>query len=234
MEIDISAPEPVKKTILDTGLIDGESLKVSKIQNEKRAESRKKIKAAGMNTTAYGMGVKVAKMMLNQGERDDFIRDFLVTVDVLTKVQVELFPDLAMIADRKRTKLQEREAKKAAAAGGETPEAQQRRLAADANPKSKPKATSAVQRAVETSERNQRLAEVAGGAVAEPGTSPSLSDTVAAGDALIAKTAAELTAEQEQRDGAALLNRNPDGTPKSQTQLSAEALERAKLDKVTH
>lgn len=236
MEVDISTPEPVKKLILDTGVADGETLKVSKIQNEKRAKSRAKIKDAGMNTTAYGMGVKVAKMMLNQGERDDFIKDFLVTVDVLTKVQVELFPDLAMIADRKREKIKAREAKKAAAAGKETPEQQERRLAADSNPRSNPKnggagkkpkgtkktATNAAERAAETSERNQRLQEqTAQSPGAEPGE---MQET---GDELIARVAREEQAKQEQREGEKLLDAA--GKPKSQSAIAAEKMAEAKL-----
>jgi hypothetical protein len=228
MEVDISAPEPVKKVILATGAVDGESLKVSKIQNEKRAESRKKIKEAGMNTAAYGMGVKVAKMMLNQGERDDFIRDFLVTVDTLTKVQMEIFPELAMIADRKRAKAAERAAKKAAAEGKETPEQQERRLAADSNPRNSPdaggagkkrrgKKADAVERAMATSA--ERNGELAGGAVNEPGTDGE------DGDALIKRVAAEKQAEQEQRDGAALLDGA--GKPKSQTEIAQQKRDEA-------
>jgi len=229
MQIDTTVPEPVAKVILTTGQTDGETLKISKIQNEKRAQSRKKIKDAGMNTTAYGMGVKVAKMMLNQGEREEFIRDFLVTVEVLTKVQVELFPDLAMIADRKREKMKEREARAAAKAATKTAEdiergdpkrggaggAKGRGKAKDAPAKPvepkvtgrrgrKPAAQAAADRAEDRAEQNGRLREAQNASAgASPGT---LAGTVAAGDALIANTAAALNAEQEQRDGGAILD----------------------------
>jgi hypothetical protein len=240
MEVDTTAPEPVKALILQTGATDGESLKVSKIQNDKRAESRKKIKEAGMNTTAYGRGVRVAKMMLNQGEREDFIRDFLITVEVLTKSQVELFPHLAIIADKRRAKAAARAAREAAKNGTETPEQQQRRLAADANPRSdpnrggaKPKVPgkkaakkAAADRAAETSDKNKKLEETtASSAGASPGK------IMAAGAAESDAALAESIAAAEQADGADILDttiagiKGADGQPKSQSQIAREKLE---------
>jgi hypothetical protein len=199
MEVDTTAPEPVKALILQTGATDGESLKVSKIQNDKRAESRKKIKEAGMNTTAYGMGVKVAKMMLNQGEREDFIRDFLITVETLTQKQVEFWPDLAMIAEKRRAKAAEKKARAAAAAGKETPEQQERRVAADTNPRSDPKRGGAA----------NRIKPKKGDAVDRAlATSAARNGEGETGDELIARVAREKQAEQEQREGEAVLSQS--------------------------
>lgn len=75
----------------------------------------------------------------------------------------------------------------------------------DTNPKSKPKASSA---------KKPKLTIV------------SESDVEETGDELIARVAAEKAHEQEQREGAAIL----DGTPKSQSTLAAEAREAAKLN----
>jgi hypothetical protein len=215
MEVDTTAPEPVKALILQTGATDGESLKVSKIQNDKRAESRKKIKEAGMNTTAYGMGVKVAKMMLNQGEREDFIRDFLITVETLTQKQVEFWPDLAMIAEKRRAKAAEKKARAAAAAGKETPEQQERRLAADTNPRSDPKRGGA----------SKSKAKKAGAVDRAMATSAARNGEGETGDELIARVAREEQAKQEQREGAALIG----STPKSQSTIAAEKLAAAKM-----
>lgn len=76
----------------------------------------------------------------------------------------------------------------------------------DTNPKSKPKASSARK--------------------PKPASDAENGDTEETGDELIARVAAEKAAEQEQRDGAAIL----DGTPKSQSTLAAEAREAAKLN----
>jgi hypothetical protein len=245
MQVDTTVAEPVAKVILATGQVDGETLKISQIQNDKRAESRKKIKEAGMNTTAYGMGVRVAKMMLNQGEREDFIRDFLITVEVLTKSQVELFPHLAIIADKRRAKAAARAAREAAKNGTETPEQQQRRLAADANPRSNPdrggakpqtkKAAkksapkgdgSAADRAEETSDQNKRLEEAANSSA---GASPG--KIMAAGAAQSDAALKESIAAAEQKEGGDILDtaidnmKGADGQPKSQSQIAREKLE---------
>jgi hypothetical protein len=238
MEVDTTVAEPVAKVILATGQVDGETLKISQVQNDKRAESRKKIKEAGMNTTAYGMGVRVAKMMLNQGEREDFIRDFLITVEVLTKSQVELFPHLAIIADKRRAKAAARAAREAAKNGTETPEQQQRRLAADANPRSDPnrggakpkvpgKKKAAADRAEETSDQNKKLEEAA---AAAPGATPG--QVMSAGAAESDKALAESIAAAEQKAGGDILDTAIDNMkPKAQSAKSAEILDKTGVNR---
>lgn len=185
-----------------------ETRKESAVLNKKRATSRKKIEEMGFRTDAYQVGIRIVKD-LSDRERKDFMRDLKLVVDVLGKRQADLFPDEALkAAKREEARKAENKPKSKAAADAKS----------DASKRSDPKSGGAGKK------RN--------GVPAEPPST--LKETVASGDAMIDEVAARRQAQAaaEQEEGARALDRirNPPAEPKSQSQLSAEKLEAAKLN----
>lgn len=114
----------------------------SQAENKLKAEGRKEIDKLGFRTDAYQSALRVARD-LTPAEQKQYVRDFRFFLKAFGDRQQELWPEDAVKAAARAKRKAERKAKDAAAAGGESAEAQERRLAADANPRSKPKASSA-------------------------------------------------------------------------------------------
>lgn len=80
----------------------------SKEENKGRANARERIKNLGMNPQAFGAAVAVVKTKTPR-ELEDYVRDFLLAVKVLSQKQAELFPEEAAAA-LKREQLREQKA----------------------------------------------------------------------------------------------------------------------------
>lgn len=179
----------------------------SQAENKIKAEGRKEIDKLGFRTDAYQSALRVARD-LTPAEQKQYVRDFRFFLKVFGDKQQELWPEDAAKAAARFKRKTERKAKDAAKAGGETPEQQERRLAADLNPRSKPKATSAKK------PKAGKGIDIVGQTGVTTAESPLVQES---GDELIARVAREKTAEQEQRDGEALLATAGKGEPLSQS-----------------
>lgn len=110
----------------------------SQNENKVKADGRKEIDKLGFRTDAYQSALRVARD-LTPAEQKQYVRDFRFFLKVFGDKQQELWPEDAAKAAARAKRRAERKAKETAAAGGETPEQQERRLAADLNPRSDPK-----------------------------------------------------------------------------------------------
>ena len=78
----------------------------SKEENKGRAASRERIKNLGMVPQAFGQAVLVVKTK-TPGEIDDYVRDFLLSIEVLRQQQADLFPEeLAAALKREQLRMQ--------------------------------------------------------------------------------------------------------------------------------
>ena len=78
----------------------------SKAENKGRAASRERIKNLGMVPQAFGQAVLVVKNK-TPGEIDDYLRDFLLSIEVLRQQQADLFPEeLAAALKREQLRVQ--------------------------------------------------------------------------------------------------------------------------------
>ena len=78
----------------------------SKEENKGRAASRERIKNLGMVPQAFGQAVLVVKTK-TPGEIDDYLRDFLLSIEVLRQQQADLFPEeLAAALKREQLRVQ--------------------------------------------------------------------------------------------------------------------------------
>jgi hypothetical protein len=140
----------------------------------------------GIPPAALQAGVRMVRMM-DKSDRVKYQAGVRRTLRALEPAAADLFPEDIERIKKRQERAKARAEKDAKAAGKETPAEQERRLAADLNPRSKPKASSAKKPAV---------------------TNPPIQDgdvSNETGDELIARVAREKLAEQEQRDGEALL-----------------------------
>lgn len=176
----------------------------SQAENKVKAEGRKEIDKLGFRTDAYQSALRVARD-LTPAEQKQYVRDFRFFLKAFGDKQQELWPEDAAKAAARAKRKAEAKAKAIAAAGGESAESQERRLAADSNPRSKPKASSA------------RKPKPVKDAVTELNRAPLASDDPA--------VAANVAAEQVEGDKIL----SDIGKPKPQSQISAEKLEEAKL-----
>lgn len=187
------------------------SLNRSKNENTIRGGIRETIVKLGINSLSFQHELTAQKMMTPEDRRDYMAGRRRMGRILAT--EPGMFAEEQELIKKRKAKAKEKAAKAAAAAGKETPEAQERRIAADSNPRSDPKnggagkkrgrppkkpAGSAADRAIETSGRNQRLAEVQ--------TSSAGAEPQETGDQLIARVAAEKNAELEQREGTTILD----------------------------
>ena len=186
----------------------------SRKENEIKATSRKRVADLGLRTDAYQIGIRLVKD-LTEGERADFMRDLGLVLKVLGARQADLFPDEVLKAEKRAQKARDREAK----AGRSKAELD---AASDSNPKSDPAAGGAGKRGRKAKGEGSKAPQTAGEAPKGD------DDDGETGDELIARAAAEKNAELEQKEGGVLLENA--GKPKSQSQISAEKLEAAKLN----
>lgn len=110
----------------------------SQAENKIKAEGRKEIDKLGFRTDAYQSALRVARD-LTPAEQKQYVRDFRFFLKVFGDKQQELWPEDAAKAAARFKRKAERKAEEAAKAGGETPEQQERRLAADFKRRSDPK-----------------------------------------------------------------------------------------------
>lgn len=146
------------------------SLNRSKNENGIRGGIRENIVKLGIHSLAFQHELTAQKMM-DKADRVDYMAGRRRMGRILADKQHVLFPEEVDRINKRKARAKEKAAKAAAAAGKETPEQQERRIAADSNPRSDPKRggagkkakpvkQSAADRAEATAERNKRLAEV--------------------------------------------------------------------------
>jgi hypothetical protein len=92
------AEKQIEATLFKQGQDYADRNKRSKIENEGRAESRKKIKAIGMDPNAYATAIRLIKDKTPR-ELQDWRRDFELTLKVMGSKQRELFPDEQLKAE---------------------------------------------------------------------------------------------------------------------------------------
>lgn len=187
----------------------------SKSENSIKAEGRKEIDKLGFRTDAYQASLRVARD-LTPAEQKQYVRDFRFFLKVFADKQLQLWPEDAALAVARAKRKAERKAKDAAKAGGETPEQQVRRLAADSNPRSDPKRGGAGK--AKKAPKSQKAASND-----EPKRDTIISETSTEAPEVI--VSAEKNAELEQITGAALL----DTTPKAQSEIAKQKLQDAGL-----
>jgi hypothetical protein len=201
------------------------SLNRSKNENTIRQGVRETIVKLGIHSLAFQHELTAQKMM-DQADRREYMAGRRRMGRILADKQESLFPEELERIKKRKERAKDRAAKKAQAEGAETPEQQERRLAADfkrrsdpasggAGKKSKAKkpAATAAERAIETSERNLRLAATT---ASSPGAAPA--DAAA-------------NAATEQTEGEALLATAGKGEPLSQSAQAAAVREQLGLDK---
>lgn len=211
------------------------SLTRSSNENTIRADIRGNIVKLGINGLSFQHEL-VAQKMMDAEDRRSYMAGRKRMAKIFAQEDGLFATEQAAVKERK-AKRREREAKAAAAAGQESPEAQERRLAADSNPRSKPKSTSAVppkkpgrkpkvvagsaaDRAVETSERKQREQAAKDASTgAAPGSGVDAEQTEGANvlDGMLASTKARSADET--------------GKPISQSAQAAAVREQLGLDK---
>lgn len=210
------------------------SLRRSQNENTIRQGVRENIIKLGIHSLAFQHELNAAKMM-DKADRASYMGSRRRMGKILADKVEDLFKPEQDALKKRKDKAKEKAAKAAAAAGKETPEQQERRLAADLNPRNDPKSggagkakrgkkMTAVERAEATSaERNGGI-----NIVSQSGVTTEESELVETGDELIARVAREETAKQEQREGADVLDTAISGI-KSQSQIAAEKRAEAKL-----
>ena len=92
------AEKQIEATLFKQGQDYADRNKRSKIENEGRAESRKKIKAIGMDPNAYATAIRLIKDKTPR-ELQDWRRDFELTLKVMGSKQRELFPEEQLKAE---------------------------------------------------------------------------------------------------------------------------------------
>lgn len=157
----------------------------------------------GIPSAALQVAVKMVRVM-DKDDRKAYQYGVRRALKALEPAAADLFAEDVERVSKRKAKAAEKAARDAAKAGKETPEQQERRIAADSNPRSKPKASSA---------------KKPKDAVEKLNRAPLASETPPAAD--------PATAEAEQAEGAAI--RDAVGKPKSQTQIAAEKRAEAKV-----
>lgn len=216
----------IEQTLWKEGQAYADHNRESKERNKARAESREKVKKIGVNTNAYATAVAHIKNMSSR-EREEWLRDYNLTMKVLGARQAELFPDEALKIAKRESDRKAREAEARTKAGPD----------ADTNHRSDPKRGGA------------------GKAKAKPAPT-TLKEATAQSDAAIKESLAAVQAEKpalrivgsepgemkqpdvppnppgEQEEGAAALavGLAETNAKKSQSQIAAEKLEAAKLN----
>lgn len=205
--------------------------------NKDKAGVREQADKIGIPSLAWQIGVRMVKIMDLQ-ERRDFERGFKRVTGVLSKNAETLFPEDLERQKKRKDKAKEKAAKAAAAAGKDTPEQQERRIAADNNPRSDPKSGGAgkpkpkgkAALAIEAAEAASAQRAKLQGLEAENGakaTMQPIDGQTETGDELITRVSAEMNAKMEQAEGEELLR--DAGKPKSQSTIVQEKLAEAKL-----
>lgn len=180
----------VDNTILKLAGQQAASLRRSKAETDERAVIASNVKKLGVPPKAWRQAVTMMRIM-DPTERKEHQRGLKRVMSVLGEHMADLFPEDVEKQQARASRKKEREAKAAAAAGKETPEQQERRLAADSNPRSDPKSGGAGKRPRKPKAVKEQI---------------TIHDTVAAGDALISSTAAQLNAADEQAEGDSILS----------------------------
>lgn len=175
------AERQVEAKIFEIGSAYAESNAADKVKNKKRAENRKKIGDLGLRVDAYQIGVKIVKDLTTE-EIKDYLRDLKLVVKVLGGRQAELFPEEKLKAEARSQRAKDRAKKLTGKEGAPDP---------DSNPRSDPKSGGAGKRPRKPKAVKEQI---------------TIHDTVAAGDALISSTAAQLNAAAEQAEGDAYLS----------------------------
>ena len=175
------AERQIEATILEVGQAYADSNKRQKKENKSRAENRARIKELGVRTDAYQVAVRICKD-LTESERKDFLRDLDLLVRVLGPRQRDFFEDEAIKAEKREQKRRDKEA-----------EAGRTQAELDAKTDTDPKSDPAKGGAGKGRKKK--------GAQAEPPAGET-------GDELIARVAREKQAEQEQREGDAILSQS--------------------------
>lgn len=156
----------------------------------------------GIPPAALQAGVRMVRMM-DKSDRVKYQAGVRRTLRALEPAAADLFPEDIERIKKRQERAKARAEKDAKAAGKETPAEQERRLAADLNPRSDPKRGGA-------GKGRKPKSTVAETATVDP---------------------AALNAAQEQVDGGAVLDGMIDGIPKSQSQIAREIAEQAGTDK---
>ncbi len=175
----------------------------------------------GIPPAALQAGVRMVRMM-DKSDRVKYQAGVRRTVRALEPVVADLYPEDVDRIKKRQERAKIRAEKEAKAAGKESPEAQERRLAADLNPRSKPKASSA--KPPKASKVKPKLT-----IVGQTGVTTEESEL----------TPAQVTAAQELIDGGQILDGalagipklDADGKPLSQTAQAAAVREQLGLDK---
>lgn len=162
----------------------------------------------GIPPAALQAGVRMVRMM-DKSDRVKYQAGVRRTVRALEPAAADLFPEDIERIKKRQERAKARAEKDAKAAGKETPAEQERRLAADLNPRSKPKASSAKK------PKSSAPADASG--FPKTATDDKSTPENETGDELIARVAREKLAEQEQREGEALLATAGKGEPLSQS-----------------
>jgi hypothetical protein len=158
--------------------------------NKDKAAIREQADKIGVPSLAWQVGVRMVKIM-DVKERADFSRGFKRVTSVLSKAAETLFPEDLARQEKRRAREAEAKAKALAAAGKDTPEQQERRLAADSNPRNNPKRGGA-------------------GGVNGRKRAATIKEAAAQSDAALAESIASVQAK-EQAEGAAILDGAIDG-----------------------
>jgi len=181
----------------------------SRNENKVKADGRKEIEKLGFDTDAYQVSLRVARDK-TPAEQRKWVRDLKFFLKIFGNKQQELWPEDAAKAEARAKRKREKAAKAAAAAGKETPEQQERRLAADTNPRSDPNRGGAKPRTGRKAKDN----------VVNLNRAPLASD-------------AEKVAADEQKTGGEILDgalqqiKDAGGEPKSQSAQAAEKRDEA-------
>lgn len=188
------------------------SLRRSSEENDERTNIRANATKLGIPSKAFQQGVSMVKLM-DPGERKDHQRGLKRMLSVLGDKAKDLFPEDVERQVQRAERRREAAAKTAKEAGAETAEEQERRIAADTNPRSDPKR---------------------GGAGKKPKAAALPPDALMADGVPMAPkgrpSEAELTAADEQAEGAQALAAGLPETRKAQSALAADKLAKAGLN----
>jgi hypothetical protein len=196
----------IEQRVFKEGEAYAASHKRSRAENKDRSASRERIKEMGLRTDAYQVGVRIVKD-LTALERKAFLQDLELVVRILGSRQKDLFPEEAMRAEKREQRRKEAEAEaNKGKAGAPDP---------DKNPRSDPAKGGAKPRVGKKGETGNVVQ-------LQPPSGEQQQAEGQEGDAVLNG----LTPETQAAQNAAL---NPDGKPKSQSQIAAEKMEAAKL-----
>jgi len=196
------------------------SLRRSKAENDERASIRANADKIGIPPKAFQQAVGMLRVM-DSADLKLHQRGVRRMFKALAGKVADLFPDDVERQEKRAARKKEADAKAAAAAGGETPEAQERRIAADSNPRSKPKASSAKKAKPTKAE----LSAAAAAAAAAPGA---LDDEQAEGAAIL-DGAIDSIKDGQGLTGKTGMGSVADEVPLSQTALAAQKRSEAGL-----